>query len=72
MSEGVQRVRSLVEIRAVAVHQRLLVAEDHITPQYLRIGDTLLVKTQILRPLQIDHRLGMARQGHDRQNHDMY
>ena len=34
--------------------------EYHITPQDLRIGYPLLVKTQVLRPLQIDHRLGVG------------
>ena len=55
MTEGVERVRRLIEIGAVAEHECIIMAETHIPFQYLGISDTLLVKTQGLRALQIDH-----------------
>ena len=57
MPERIERVGRLVEIRAVAEHQRIVVPKAHVALQYLRVRDALLVKTQRLRPLQIHHRL---------------
>ena len=57
MSERVQRVRFLIEIGTVAIHQRILMTEDHIALQNLCVRYTCLVEMEILRLLQINHRL---------------
>ena len=57
MSESVKRVRSFVEIGAVAVHESGVMTEDHIAVQDLCVSYTVLVKTKRLRVLQIDQGL---------------
>ena len=58
MSERVQRIGALVEIGAVAIHECFLVAENHVAVQYLCVRNAVLVEIQVIRLLQIDHRLG--------------
>ena len=53
MPKGIERVLLVVEISRVAVHQGVLMAENHIPAEYLRIGNPLLVKTERLGMLQI-------------------
>ena len=64
MTERVQGVRLLVEIRTVAVHERLFVPENDIVFEYLRVGYPFLVETKVPSTLQIHHRLAMAHQSH--------
>ena len=57
MSERIQRVRFLIEIGTVAIHQRILMTKDHIALQDLRVCNALLVELEIPCLLQIDHGL---------------
>jgi hypothetical protein len=58
MSEGIQRVGLLIEIGGVAVHERFFVAEDDIALENLCVRYALLVKTESLRVVEINHGLG--------------
>ena len=69
MPECVKRVFFLVEISRVAVHQGILVAEDDIPPQNLRISNTLLVETERFGVLQIHHCLRLQSQAQKQTKH---
>ena len=69
MPECIKRVFFLVEISRVAVHQGILVAEDDIPPQNLRISNTLLVETERFGVLQIHHCLRLQSQAQKQTKH---
>lgn len=70
MSEGGNGVGLLIEICRIAEHQRFVVTETHIAPQYLCIGQSLLVKSQHVGVLQKDKILGCQRENERRKEYE--